>query len=728
MLSEAPPRARVRPAPPRPAPPASLLEAGRNVWRVARAPRAAVLSDGAAYFGAVRAAMQNARHSIHIVGWDIDSRTRLVGETAPDDGLPEELGAFLTALVERRPGLSVKLLLWDYSVLYALEREMLPTLHLRWNVPEAVELCLDDRTPFGASHHQKVVVVDGKLAFSGGLDLTIRRWDRNAHDPSDPVRVDPAGKAYKPFHDVQMMVDGEAAAALEELVQARWNRACAECLPPIALPETGHDLWPAHVEPDLRDAAIGIARTMPKWNGEAEVREVEALYLDMIGAAERTIYIENQFLTCGRLARALIRRMKERPALEALIVAPKTHHTWLEHRTMLAGRIRFMRALRRAGLGDRVRLVFPHVTNGEAESEVMVHAKVMVVDDRFLRIASSNLCNRSMGTDTECDLVVEARDAGQAVAVEAARDRLIAEHTGASPEVVSARLRATGSILEAVDGLSVGGKSLRDVEDGDRPARSLLPGIERAADPRRPIESGEFLSDYLGHPDLAPPSGKPWPLLARAALMLVPVALLILLWKVTPIAGYMTPEAMRNALTAGGSWGPAVSVGLFLLLGFVAFPVNVLILGTAAAFGTWPGLAYAAVGAMVSAAATYGLGRKLGPNLLRRALGPRINRVSQTVNRNGILAVTTIRLLPVAPFTLVNLVAGAMRIRFLDYMVGTALGLLPGIALLSLVGEGLSRILEHPTPRNIGMLVLVLGAWAAVTWGLQTLFRRMRRE
>lgn len=738
MLTETLSRARPRAAPSPPVTPVSLLEAGRNVWRTARTPRAAVLSDGATYFAAVRAAMLEARHSIHVVGWDIDSRTRLIGATSPEDGLPEELGAFLAALVERRPGLSIKLLLWDYSVLYALEREPLPALHLRWNVPAGVELCLDDNTPFGASHHQKVVVVDGAVAFSGGLDLTIRRWDTNAHDPADPNRVDPAGKPYPPFHDVQMMVDGEAAAALEELVQARWNRACAECLPPVAPAEISHDPWPAHIAPDLQDVTLGIARTMPKGagpkgagpkgTGTPEVREVEALYLDMIGAAERSLYIENQFLTCGRLARALIRRMKERPALEALILAPKTHHTWLEHRTMLAGRIRFMRAIRRAGLGHRVRLTFPHVRNGEAESEVMVHAKVMVVDDRLLRIASSNLCNRSMGTDTECDLVVEARDDTQRAAIAGVRDRLIAEHTGVPAETVAARLRATGSLLQAVEGLSAHGKSLRDIEDGDTPARSLLPGIERAADPRRPMESGEFLADYLGHPDVAPPSGRPWPLLARAALMLLPIALLILLWKATPLSGLMTPDAMKNALTAGGAWGPAVSVGLFLLLGFIAFPVNVLILGTAAAFGTWPGLAYAAVGAMVSAGATYWLGRRLGPNLLRRVLGPRINRVSQTVNRNGILAVTTIRLLPVAPFTLVNLVAGAMRIRFLDYMIGTALGLLPGIALLSLVGEGLTRILEHPNARNIGMLLLVLTAWAAVTWGLQTLFRRMRRE
>ena len=727
MLTDAPPRPRTLPpraVPPRP----SILEPGRNAWRVARAPRAALLSDGATYFGALREAMLAAEHSIHIVGWDIDSRTRLVGENPPADGLPEELGAFITALVTRRPGLSVKLLLWDYSVLYALERQLLPAISLRWGVPEGVELCLDDETPFGASHHQKVVVIDGLLAFSGGLDLTIRRWDRNAHDPADPGRADPAGKPYPPFHDVQMMVDGEAAAALAELVADRWARACEECMPLAAPPTSDRDPWPRSVAPDLRDVTLAIARTQPKHDGAPEVREVEALYLDMIGAAERSIYIENQFLTCGRIARALIRRMKERPALEALIVAPRTHQTWLEHRTMLAGRIRFMRALRRAGVGNRVRLVFPHVARGGAESEVMVHSKVMVVDDRLLRVASSNLCNRSMGTDTECDLMVEAADEPQREGVAAVRNRLIAEHTGVAPEEVAARFGATGSILAAVKGLSRNGHSLRDVEDGDAPARSLLPGIERAADPRRPIESGEFLADYLGHPDVAPSSGEPWPLLARAALMLLPVALLLLLWKATPVAQYMTPEAMKTALTAGGSWGPAASVGLFLLLGFVAFPVNVLILGTAAAFGTWPGLLYAAVGALVSAAATYGAGRKLGPNVLRRMLGPRINRVSQSVNRNGILAVTTIRLLPVAPFTLVNLVAGAMRIRFLDYMVGTALGLLPGIALLSLVGEGLSRILEHPTPRNIGMLLLVLTAWAGITWGLQKLFRRLRHE
>ncbi|UPG72525.1 hypothetical protein MVG78_18950 [Roseomonas gilardii subsp. gilardii] len=335
----------------------------------ARADRATLLTDAAPYYGALREALRKARHSIHIVGWDIDSRTPLVGPSGrAEDGLPETLGPFLSALATRNPGLSVRLLLWDYSVLYAMERELLPVLALRWNTPPNVELCLDDTVPFGASHHQKIVVVDGAIAFAGGLDLTIRRWDTAEHDPDDPRRVDPGGTPYPPFHDAQMLVDGPAAAALAELVRRRWERGACEALPPT--PPAWHDLWPDGVAPDFRDIAVGIARTEPATEDRAGRRqpaicEIRQLYLDTIATAERWIYAENQFLTCGTIARAFIRRLKERPELQILLVCPKTHHTWLEHRTMLAGRIRFMRAIRRAGMGGRVRLVFPHVRGAD---------------------------------------------------------------------------------------------------------------------------------------------------------------------------------------------------------------------------------------------------------------------------------------------------------------------------------------------------------------------------
>jgi uncharacterized membrane protein YdjX (TVP38/TMEM64 family) len=523
-----------------------------------------------------------------------------------------------------------------------------------------------------------------------------------------------------------MMVDGPAAAALGELARDRWARAACEALPPPAAAPPEEDPWPEGVMPDLRHVRVGIARTQPAFHGASEAREVEALFHDMIGAAERSLYIENQFLTDATFARHLIRRLREKPALEVAIVAPRTHHTWLEHRTMLAGRIRFMQAVRDAGLEHRVRLLYPHVRRRGAASEVMVHSKVMVVDDRLLRVGSANLCNRSMGTDTECDLVVEAVDDADRAAIARVRDRLIGEHCGTTPAAVAARIaRGNGSLFAAIDALEGGARQLLPVEDGRLPAGEPIAAIEAAADPRRPIDAAEYLADFSGD---GPPPRSMLPALLRGALVLVPVALLMLAWRYTPLAELMKPEAFQAALQAGGSWGPAVALALFLLLGFLAFPVNVLIIGTAAAFGAWPGLAYAAVGALASAAATYAVGRRVGKAPLRNLLGPRVNRIAGKVNRNGIMAVTMVRLLPIAPFTLVNLVAGAMRIRFLDYMAGTALGLLPGVLLMSALGDRLFRILERPTLSNVLALLAVLLAWAGLTWLVQRLVSRVRRE
>ena len=205
---------------------------------------------------------------------------------------------------------------------------------------------LDNALPLGASHHQKIIVVDDALAFSGGLDLTIRRWDTCRHDIDDPHRRDPAGQPYRPFHDVQMMVDGAAARALgatrARALGARDRRDRSPARAGTARPGRT-------VTPDFTDVDVAIARTLPVYEDQQEVREVEALFHDMIARAERTIYIENQFLTCCRSRRRWRSACSERPALEAVIVAPHTPDTWLESHTMRNGRIRFLRILRGGG-------------------------------------------------------------------------------------------------------------------------------------------------------------------------------------------------------------------------------------------------------------------------------------------------------------------------------------------------------------------------------------------
>ena len=575
--------------------------------------------------------------------------------------------------------------------------------------------------PFGAAHHQKLVVVDDAVAFAGGLDLTIRRWDTPAHRPHDRRRVDPQGRPYPPFHDMQMVVDGAAAAALAELARARWARAACEELPAVGPVHPAP--WPEGVAPDLRAVAVGIARTEPAFRGADEIREVEALFADSIARAERCIYIESQFLTAHIVAEALIARLHERAALEVVIVGPRTHHTWLEHRTMLAGRIRFMQAIRAAGLADRVRLLHPVVRGRLGEAAVMVHAKAMVVDDRLLRIGSANLSNRSMGTDTECDLAIEAHGAEQRAGIARLRNRMLGEHLGLGAEAVAAELARHGSLFALLDAHAEGARTLRPIADGRLP-REPVSGIEAAADPHRPMQVSEYLAD-IG--EGAPPRN-PLPTLVRIALVVVPIVLLGLAWHYTPLADLLQPRAIQAALHASGSWAPAAAIGLFLLLGFLAFPLNVLIVATAAAFGLWPGLLYAAAGALLSAAATYAAGRWIGPGVLRNLLGPRINRISSQVGRQGILAVTAVRLMPVAPFGLVNLVAGAMRIRVLDYMAGTALGLLPGILLMSALGGRVFHILAHPSALNLLALGGALVLCAGVSWGLQKLVSRARHE
>src|SRR3982750_1699858 len=152
-------------------PPVRLLQPGRNCWRIERAARLSFLFDGAAYFRAVREAIRDARHSVFILSWDIDSRTVLVPEGA-DDGYPEPLGDFLNAVVAQNTALRACVLSWDYALLYALEREWLPKLKLDWRTHPRLSFRLDDRHPVAASHHQKVVVIDDAVAFVGGFDLT----------------------------------------------------------------------------------------------------------------------------------------------------------------------------------------------------------------------------------------------------------------------------------------------------------------------------------------------------------------------------------------------------------------------------------------------------------------------------------------------------------------------------------------------------------------------------
>jgi uncharacterized membrane protein YdjX (TVP38/TMEM64 family)/phosphatidylserine/phosphatidylglycerophosphate/cardiolipin synthase-like enzyme len=702
--------------PPDPRPDAAaVLRPGHNCWRIDAAHRVAVLVDGDAYFRALRHAIAAARRSVTIVGWDIDSRMRLVPDGA-GDGLPEPLGEFLHAVVARRPGLDAWVLGWDFSMLYALEREWLPVVKLDWRTHRRLRFRLDASHPLGASHHQKVVVVDDAVAFVGGFDLAGSRWDRSAHRTDEPLRVDCAGKAYPPFHDVQAMVDGPAAAALGALARERWRRATGQQPSPHEpVPGARDAAWPPWVVPDLTDVPVALARTEPAFDGRPAVHEVLALHRDAIASARRDLYFENQYLTADAIAAALAERLAAEDGPQVALVSRRSESGWLEEATMGALRGRFHARLRAADGHGRYGLYCPQVP-GLGEDCVNVHSKLFVVDDALLSIGSANLANRSMLLDTECAIAIESRGEPRiAAAIAAVRDRLLAEHLALEPATVGATVARRG-VVGAIELLRGGGRTLAPLEPVlDERAALLAP--QALVDPERPIEP-ERLVRQLMPEEAGRPTSRRLVMLGGAAAAL---GLLAIAWRWTPLSQYLDPATLAAILQrlAEGPLTPVAVIGGYVVAGLLVVPVTLLIGATGFVFGPVLGGLYAITGSLASALVTYLIGRRLGRDTVRRLAGRRMNRLSRRIARRGVLAVTLLRLMPVAPFSLVNLIAGASHIRLRDFLLGSAIGMAPGILLTVVFVHHLAEAIRDPRPATVAVLALVVAALVGLSFAIR---------
>lgn len=436
------------------------MEPGRNSWRIERAERVRLIVDAADYFATVRQAMMAAEKRIVLIGWDFDARAK-IGPAWNPQMIPATIGRFVLWLVRRKPDLEVFLLRWDFGALKALFRGTTPITVARWALNKRIHVRLDGVHPFGASHHQKVVVIDDSLAFCGGIDITSNRWDTRDHEDDDPRRIGPHGEPYPPWHDSTMALCGPAARALGDLTRQRWVNAGGSALPPL---DEERSLWPEGLAPHFTDVDVAISRTQPRYGEIEEAHEIETLYLDMIARAKRTVYVEGQYFASGLIAEAIARRLQEPDGPEFVLVTPQWAHGWLEQVAMDTARSRLFAAVRQYDKYDRFRIYMPFTQQGVA---IYVHAKIMIIDDEMFRQGSSNLNNRSMRLDTECDLTIDAARPGHdriRPQILALRDDLLAEHLGVEPSAVSQAWRETGSLIQAVERLRGGGRSLHVYE------------------------------------------------------------------------------------------------------------------------------------------------------------------------------------------------------------------------------------------------------------------------
>ncbi|QIK77867.1 phospholipase [Sphingomonas piscis] len=436
-----------------------LLHPGRNCWRVERAERAALVVDAADYFHHVRKAMLQAKKQILLIGWDFDTRIEL---DDADDEAPATLGSFISFLAKCRPDLCIYVLRWDLGATKLLARGTTVFRLINWVRTKGITFKLDAAHPTGASHHQKIVVIDDNLAFCGGIDMTATRWDTRAHRDDDEGRKRPTtGRRYGPWHDATMAVDGAAAKALGDLARERWARAGGK---PIEPPTAEGDSWPPELEPQFQKVDVAVARTRGEFKQFPEVREIEALYLDMIAAAKRYVYFENQYFASRVVAEAIGKRLKEKDGPEFVVVNPNKVEGFMEDEVMRPARTKVTRTLQDLDRHDRFRIYTPVTEGGE---DIYVHSKIGIVDDRMIRVGSANINNRSMGLDSECDLLIDADgNAGKGISpqIHAILCDLLGEHLGKEASAIEALLNDGGSLIACVERMRGKGRTLRPLE------------------------------------------------------------------------------------------------------------------------------------------------------------------------------------------------------------------------------------------------------------------------
>jgi phospholipase D1/2 len=671
--------------------------AGQNAW---------IYWDAANYFKAIIEAGSKASHEIYITGWDIHSETNL----APDwEGtwVPRRwsLNQFLLDLLESKPDLHIYLLCWDYAPIYLLEREKLQVLRFGWFSHPRIHFKMDAAHPVGASQHQKFVVFDQSVAFLGGLDLTIRRWDTCEHLARHPLRIDPQGQSYGPYHDMQIGFNGSLAERMAELFCERWKRATGETLtskPPrqVFEPKMLPGVYAFH------DVSIALSRTMPTFRDYPPCFEVSQLYTDCLEAARSHIVLENQYLTSRHVVEILSRVLQKTEGPEVVIILPELAGGWLEQKTMGLMQAQALYALQQADAHGRLQVFFPeHRDLNKGKRYITVHSKVMVVDSHWISVGSANLNNRSMGFDSEVNATVFVQKSCYGFTA-----HLLSHHTESKATAIERHLELGGSLREAIRILNAG-SSKRFLHEYTTKATGPMLLDSELVDAEKPsvLEEGmdrwgqimQVLARKLG-------LSSPTVLLIGGSVLLAAFLFgLYLISRRSPFDFYRMVVFFRG--TGEDSWlRHALIPATFAIGGLLFIPINIMILATAALLPLGQVLPHILFGIIMNVSASYFVGHAAGRYFFRRFFGGRVRNVLRRVGNGHFLTLVALRIVPLAPNSLINLTAGIGHVPFFRFLGATLVGMAPGLLLLVVFQKSLFSVLENPEVLSVVLLVAVV--------------------
>lgn len=694
-----------------------IINPERNCYRIAQAEQVDILVDAASYYRALHHCITQAQKRLVFLGWQFDSRVSLLrGEEVDRAGYPVQFLPLLEKVTEERPDLQVYLLAWDHSIVFAPEREWFQSYRFQQATSDQIHFVFDNLHPAGGSHHQKIVLVDGVAGFCGGLDICGDRWDTPQHRRQNPLRKNEDGTPYSLFHDVQIAVQGKAVSVLEEIFLDRWAAAAGERLSPVRPDRTRRFDLPHTLR--LSGGPVSISRTLPvgTCGQTAPIQEIAQFYDDAIASAERLILIENQYFTSRRVFEALHKRISDRsrPGVEVIVILPQAAQNWKEELAIGFEQRRMLQRLEAAAKANHCPLgIYTPIKTGTGflpPTPIYVHSKVLVIDDRILSIGSANTSNRSLGLDTECNINIEADGDPRRREIAHACHILLGEHLEESAEKVESLIQQKGWVaaLDAVSGCRGRLHKLNDAFPETWIDQVLPDGI--CFDPESPLNPEDLFEKFLSPPSPSVQEeaalekedqedrqkasassnvSQTKPFLKGSPLFLLPLIGVLLYFflekKGIDLRAWITylDEARASHWTI-----PLFMIGT-VVASLISFPLIFFLILGGVLFGAYWGTLLNWTAALAGATVSYFLGLYLGRPLFRRFGQKRAPAIADWIKQKGFWAILILRVIGVFPFTVVNFIAGASKIRLSYYLLATALGMLPGTFLISYFADSI---------------------------------------
>lgn len=627
------------------------------------------------YFNQIRESFLEAKESICICGWAFNLKTVM------GDGL--SLEEVLLAVPEH---VKIRILIWDYIIFYMRDRDPFTPLEIALKNRGNIEFERFDFHPVLSSMHAKMVIVDSKRLFIGGIDLDLGRRDSRFNLRRDLVREEMDGKSYPPFRDYALRFDGDFCSRFTDLFNELWHsqknqKSAIRSLPAANL-----------------GANLFFARTIPKYKGNPKDTSSFKLHKWLIQSARNYIYIENQYLTSDEIVDLLVENLKMPNGPEIVILVSYGHMPIIERVAMGSLLTKCVKKLLKNDPYSRLKIYTLRVDNKTPEQFVKVHSKCLLVDDRYLKIGSSNINNRSMAFDYELDALVKGREV-------AGFRRIIFNTLLGDGEEVQEEIGLEESIIATFEKAKSRFGKILEVKDILQ-ERSPIEGLEEYL----PLDKSEmsffekFGQRFLGRS-------------TRRALSLKALGAVLVLILIIGGAFFVDTQTANTFLQKIASYfGVEKGIGLmslfffsYLILGTLFFPLNAYIFLCGAYFDSKEAFLLAMSGALGSSSLSYGIGRAFSSEIKADFRISKARALKQSLRKNSLKTLVFLRLVPIAPYALVNLVCGKFGIGYWKFLTATIIGLSPGSFVLIHMEKRLIDFAQFPEAKKFLVLIVLLG-------------------